>query len=120
LPPCHTAGLRSRFDVPEALPALPLDATVRHHLYLATKEVMHNIAKHAEASEVRMKLTLEPGKFHLVIEDDGQGYDDTAPGAPHADGLLNLQDRLKQLGGTCVRRSSPGRGTSVEMTVPLG
>jgi signal transduction histidine kinase len=116
----HTAGLRSRFDVPEALPALPLDATVRHHLYLATKEVMHNIAKHAKASEVRMKLTLEPGKFHLVIEDDGQGYDDTAPGAPDADGLLNLQDRLKQLGGTCTRHSRPGHGTSVEMVVPLG
>ncbi len=116
----HTAGLRSRFDVPDALPALPLDATVRHHLYLATKEVMHNIAKHAKASEVRMKLTLEPGKFHLVIEDDGQGYDDSAPGAPHADGLLNLQDRLKQLGGSCTRHSRPGEGTSVEMTVPLG
>lgn len=116
----HTAGLRSRFDVPEALPALPLDATIRHHLYLATKEVMHNIAKHAKATEVRMTLTLEPGKFHLVIEDDGQGYDDTAPGAPHADGLLNLQDRLKQLGGTCTRHSRPGQGTSVEMIVPLG
>ncbi|WP_367870893.1 two-component regulator propeller domain-containing protein [Luteolibacter sp. Populi] len=115
----HTAGLRSRFDVPEALPALPLEASVRHHLYLATKEVMHNTVKHAKASEVRMTLALEPGKFHLVIEDNGQGYDSSAPGAPHADGLINLQNRLKQLGGTCTRHSSPGQGTSVEMTVPL-
>ncbi|WP_035609205.1 sensor histidine kinase [Haloferula sp. BvORR071] len=116
----HTAGLRSRFDVPENLPALQLESSVRHHIYLATKEVMHNIAKHAKASEVRMTLTLEPGKFHLVIEDDGQGYDAAAPGVPDADGLINLQNRLKQIGGTCTRRSSPGHGTSVEMTVPLG
>jgi signal transduction histidine kinase/ligand-binding sensor domain-containing protein len=116
----HTAGLRCRIDVPEALPALPLEASVRHHLYLATKEVMHNVAKHAQAGEIRMKLGLERGGFRLVIEDDGRGYDSEAPKAPDADGLINLQNRLKQIGGTCTRRSTPGQGTSVEMAVPVG
>ena len=115
----HAAGLRSRFDVPGVLPTAPLESSVRHHLYLATKEVMHNIAKHAHATEIRLRLALEPGSFHLVIEDDGQGFDTTAPGAPDADGLINLQNRLKQIGGTCTRHSEPGKGTSVEMTVPL-
>lgn len=115
----HTAGLRCRFDVPEVLPAAPLESSIRHHLYLATKEVMHNVAKHAKASEIRMKLTLEPGSFRIVIEDDGQGFDSELPGAPDADGLVNLQNRLKQIGGSCVRHSAPGKGTSVEMTVPI-
>lgn len=115
----HTAGLRSRFDVPEVLPAAPLESSIRHHLYLATKEVMHNVAKHAKASEIRMKLSLETGSFRIVIEDDGQGFDSDAPGTPDADGLINLQNRLKLLGGSCERHSVPGKGTSVAMTVPI-
>lgn len=115
----HAAGLRSRFDVPDVLPAAPLDSSIRHHLYLATKEVMHNVAKHAHANEIRMKLTFQPGMLHLVIQDDGRGFEGDAPGGPDADGLINLQNRLKQIGGSCLRWSSPGQGTSVEMIVPI-
>ena len=80
---------------------------------------MHNVAKHAKASEIRMKLSLETGSFRIVIEDDGQGFDSEAPGTPDADGLINLQNRLKLLGGRCERHSIPGKGTSVAMTVPI-
>ena len=79
---------------------------------------MHHVAKHAKATEIRLTLTLEPGGFRVVIEDNGQGFDSDAPGAPDADGLINLQNRLKQIGGTCIRHSAPGKGTSVEMIVP--
>ena len=115
----HAAGLRSRIDLPELLPAVPLESSVRHHLYLATKEALHNVAKHADATEIRLRLALEPGAFRLTVEDDGKGFDEDCPGSPDADGLLNLQSRLGQLGGTCTRRSEAGKGTSVEMTVPL-
>jgi signal transduction histidine kinase/ligand-binding sensor domain-containing protein len=115
----HAAGLRCRFDVPGNLPAAPLDAAIRHHLYLATKEILHNTAKHAGATEIRLSLAFEPGAFLLTIEDDGRGFDSDAPGKPEADGLVNLQSRLKQIGGTCQRRSAAGKGTTVEMRVPL-
>jgi signal transduction histidine kinase/ligand-binding sensor domain-containing protein len=115
----HAAGLRCRFDVPDDLPALPLEASIRHHLYLATKEILHNVAKHAEASEIRLALALEPGGFRLTLEDNGRGFGREDTGKPEADGLVNLQSRLQQIGGTCTRRSAPGQGTMVEMKVPL-
>jgi signal transduction histidine kinase len=93
---------------------------VRHHLYLATKEILHNVAKHADASEIRFAMTMGSSGFRLTIEDDGRGFDDAElAGQLEADGLVNLQSRLSQLGGTCTRRSAPGQGTCVEMTVPL-
>jgi streptogramin lyase len=54
----HSAGIRCRLDVPMDVPPLPLPADVRHHLHLAMKEALHNVAKHAEASEVKVKLSL--------------------------------------------------------------
>lgn len=115
----HAAGLRCRVDVPENLPAAPLEASIRHHLYLATKEAIHNVAKHAGASEIRLTIALESGEMLVSIKDDGRGFDSGTVVGPHADGLRNLQSRFAQLGGTCTRLSVPGKGTTVAMRAPL-
>jgi signal transduction histidine kinase len=116
----RTAGLNLRIDVPTTLPAVALPSAVRHHLYLAAKEVLHNIVKHAGASEMRLRLAVEGARFRLVIEDNGRGFDSTQrPAAPGADGLINLERRLEQIGGSCSRRSELGIGTAVEMIVPV-
>jgi signal transduction histidine kinase len=115
----HAAGLRCRIDVPECLPAASMDPAVRHHLYLATKEILHNVAKHADAKEIHFALKLEPASFRMSIEDDGCGFDSAEAAKLEADGLGNLQARLQQLGGICARRSAPGQGTAVELQVPL-
>jgi signal transduction histidine kinase/ligand-binding sensor domain-containing protein len=115
----HAAGLRCRIDVPESLPGTSMESAVRHHLYLATKEILHNVAKHADAHEIHFSLALDPAGFRLTIADDGRGFDHTETGKLEADGLDNLQSRLSQLGGTCTRRSAPGQGTTVEMNLPL-
>jgi signal transduction histidine kinase len=112
------AGLRSRFDLPDTVPPLAIPSTVRHHLYLATKETLHNVVKHAGATEVTMAVNLENGTCAIVLSDNGSGSD--APSeTPGADGLINLKNRLEQLGGTCTRHSAPGEGTSIEMRFPL-
>lgn len=116
----RAASLHIRLDLPDALPATRLAAPVRHHLYLAAKEVLHNIVKHAGATEIRVRLVLEDHHFRLIIEDNGRGFDTTRPPAnPGSDGLLNLQRRLEQIHGTCTRRSAPGTGTTVEIVVQL-
>lgn len=112
----RTAGLKSRLDIPETLPDVVLDAPSRHHFYLATKEVLHNIVKHASATEIRLKLSLEPDCLRLIIEDDGIGFSPDAATAG-GDGLGNLRQRLQQIGGTYTCRSAPGQGTTVEMVM---
>lgn len=116
----HAAGLQTRLDFPEKLPAAPLPSPVRHHLYLATKEVLHNIVKHAAATEVRVSLKIDQRRLKLTIEDNGRGFDDNAPATdPGAMGLGNLQQRLMQIGGSYHRRSAPNCGAFAEMQVPL-
>jgi signal transduction histidine kinase/ligand-binding sensor domain-containing protein len=122
------AGIRCRMDLPNTLPALRVDAELRYNLFLATKEALNNIVKHAQATEVRLRLQVEPKTFTLVIEDNGQGLpvgSQAAPAAGRSDriksgsGLPNLEKRLAAIGGRCEVRSAPGRGTRVEMTVAL-
>ena len=143
------AGIVCRLDVPAHLPPLPLSADVRHNLFLAVKEALNNIVKHAQAREVRIRLVQEDGRLTLVIEDDGRGFDaataivattpatGTERGAEAPDsaeamrgrsspgstmpgqGLENLANRLSSVGGRCSISSEPGRGTRVELNVGI-
>jgi signal transduction histidine kinase len=121
------AEIRCRLDLPLHLPTLPVTAEVRHNLFLAFKEALHNIVKHAAANEVRVELKLEAAQLALHVADDGRGFDPAAPADGHAaagriacgNGLANMQRRLVDIGGVCEIRSEPGRGTMVTFTVPL-
>ncbi len=114
----ESAGLTCRFDLPESVPDRIMPATVRHHLYLSAKEALHNVVKHAAATEVRLKVRADDGSLLIIIGDNGIGVDDK-PAAPGADGLENLRVRLDKLGGTCRRYASDGRGTNVELKVAM-
>ncbi len=122
----RVAGIRCRLDVPVQLPAWPLTAEVRHNLFLAFKEALHNIAKHAGAAEARISLALEPGGFRLTVEDDGRGFapqDQTSVVSPELDrlasgyGLVNMQRRLAEVQGSCEVQSERGKGTKVIFVV---
>jgi signal transduction histidine kinase len=114
----EASGLRSRFDVPETIPEMPMPAAVRHHLYLAAKEILHNVVKHAEACQVTLRVRMENDQLSITISDDGKGFVET-PGSPGADGLGNMRSRLEQIHGTCTRTSHQGAGTSVNLSVPM-
>lgn len=113
----RAAGLAARLELPDQNTALPLGSMVRHHLYLATKEILHNIAKHAGATEVLLHLSTADRVLRLSIRDNGRGLDETQDA--DGDGLSNLHSRLAQIGGTCRAHPAPGGGTIMEMTVPL-
>jgi signal transduction histidine kinase len=113
----RTAGLTSRIEIPSEIQPIAVASPIRHHLYLATKEVLHNVVKHAGASEIRLCLVTESSGIRLIIEDNGQGILDD-PGEP-GDGLSNLCKRLQQIGGSITHRPAEGRGTIVEMFAPL-
>src|SRR5262249_10819427 len=102
-----------------------LTAEVRHNVFLAFKEALHNVVKHAAASEVRIVLTLKKSAFELVVSDDGRGFDfrnGTANDSRRisaGNGLGNMSRRLKEIGGRCDIESVPGRGTRIVFAVPL-
>jgi len=121
------AGILCRLDVPSQLPPRPLTSEIRHHLFLAVKETLNNIVKHARAHEVRLRLSPTDDRFSLVIEDDGEGFDarDARAAGPGRErvtpgqGLENIARRLEAIGGSCLVHSQPGGGTRVELTVTL-
>jgi signal transduction histidine kinase/ligand-binding sensor domain-containing protein len=119
------AAIRCRLAVPLELPDRLVRSEVRHNLFLACKEALHNVVKHAHATEVRLTLELVRGGLKFSITDNGPGFDPAAPRpadsvAPgHGNGLRNLETRLRQIGGHSKFQSAPGAGSTVEFFVPL-
>ncbi len=115
------AGIRLRLDLPETMPALVVGSAIRHNLFLATKEALNNIVRHAEASLVNLRVRVLEHSLELEIEDNGRGLDPGSAPAPGADGLANMADRLIRIHGHCeTEQGKNGRGTLVRFTVPLG
>ena len=111
------AGIRCRLDLPEQTPARELSTDVRHNLFLVIKESLHNIVKHARATEVWLRATVTDQALEIRIEDNGQGFD-KAPEDALSDGLRNMRQRLVDVGGDCRVESRPGAGTKVIAWVP--
>ncbi|NPU83103.1 MAG: PAS domain S-box protein [Syntrophaceae bacterium] len=91
-------------------------------LYRIFQESLTNIAKHAQAKNVKILLTHSHPKTILVIRDDGVGFvtaEEGLPGGrPRGIGLLSMQERVASLGGTIDITSAPGRGTTVRVEIP--
>ena len=90
---------------------------VRHNLFLAVKEVLHNVVRHAHASEVLVTFALREGVLEIAVTDNGQGFDLSAPA--EGNGLANLQQRVAGIGGRCEMQAQPGTGASVRLLLPL-
>jgi signal transduction histidine kinase len=109
---------RCWFSAPNDLPNIVLPAEVRHSFYLACKEALHNVNKHAHAGAVKVQVIVQDGQLRVEIEDDGCGFDMSA-NASEGNGLRNLRQRFESLGGRFELHSNPGRGTKIIMTIPL-
>jgi ligand-binding sensor domain-containing protein/signal transduction histidine kinase len=112
------AALSYRLDVPPRLPDVTLPPEVRHNVFLAAKEAVNNVVKHARASTARMRLKLEPERFTLEIEDDGRGLDPAAASSDR-NGLRNMRRRMADIGGEFSIGPAPERGTVVRLSAPM-
>ncbi|HEX4646826.1 MAG TPA: ATP-binding protein, partial [Verrucomicrobiae bacterium] len=90
---------------------------IRHNVYLAAKEAVHNVLKHARATEVMFQVELEDHILTVTIRDDGCGIplNDGHTG----NGLANMKRRMNDIGGGCDVESVPGRGTTVRLRLML-
>ncbi len=114
---CSQARLRCRLEIPDSPPAIPLTSQVRHNLIMAVKEAIHNVVKHARATEVRLRIAFEASALSICIHDDGCGFDPAT--RPPGNGLGNLQRRLQDIGGSFTIESRLGAGTTVSLRLPV-
>jgi signal transduction histidine kinase/ligand-binding sensor domain-containing protein len=118
------AGIRCRLDFPEQCPPRELSTDLRHNLFLVVKEALHNIVKHAHATEVRLQIQFAGDNLDIVIEDNGCGFDPAlarngAADDAMADGLRNMRQRMADIGGQFDFHSGAGVGTKIQLRLPL-
>jgi signal transduction histidine kinase len=97
-------------DVGDDLSSDLAEATI----YFVLAETLANVVKHARATSVRVRLTMDDGRLRLEVEDDGTGGASMDAGT----GLRGLADRVEAIGGTLSISSPPGGGTRVRAEVP--
>ncbi len=92
-------------------------------LYRVIQEALTNIARHAQAGAVRLRLERSAAAVTASIQDDGRGFDvEDAQGpsaSPGGVGLLGIQDRVSTLGGRVDIHSRPGQGARIQIEIPL-
>lgn len=91
-------------------------------LFSAARELLANVVRHAHADEVTVRLAEQDGKLGLVVADDGQGFPSERPAAQLANGHIGLASqrvRIESAGGRMDVASVPGKGTRVEIRLPV-
>lgn len=112
------AGVSVAFDAPESLPALAPDAELA--LFRAAQEALANVARHAGARAVALRLANGNGELSLEVTDDGRGLParfDTSRGGNM--GLAGIRERIGALGGTTRISGTPGSGVRLRVTIPV-
>jgi signal transduction histidine kinase len=116
--PLREAGVRCRVRIPDSgcLPELAVQL-----FYRSARELLRNVAKHANARAVSVALTTEADRGVLTVTDDGVGFQ---PGPDQAGvghfGLRLLEEAVRDVGGQLTVIASPDEGTTVRVAVPVG
>ncbi|MEA3397619.1 MAG: ATP-binding protein, partial [Chloroflexota bacterium] len=112
-------GVEVRLDLPPDATLRPLPDELAVNLYRVVQEALTNVARHAAARLVTIRLSWEDLCLVLTIHDDGQGF--VVPVAFHDlavqghFGLVGMRERIELIGGALTVESSPGRGTTVRV-----
>ncbi|MFQ6016441.1 MAG: ATP-binding protein, partial [Anaerolineae bacterium] len=115
------AGVRATVEVQGSERRLP--PPMETSLFRAVQEAVNNIARHAQASQARVRISWEPELLIIEVEDDGRGFDvqeamsDTKSG--RGLGLLGMKERVTLVEGTLTINSAPQAGTRIVIQVPL-
>jgi len=114
-------GITINFEETSVGPLLPEPARVT--LYRIYQESLANLVRHAQASEVTIRLTKMDHQAHLDIQDNGVGFtvpEDWLELARHGHlGLVGMRERAEAVGGSLAVASQPGQGTCIQVIVPI-
>ncbi len=99
------------------------DVSLEHHRAIAIfrifQETLTNIARHARAKNASVSLHHTNASLELLVRDDGMGFDSETPSSTPSLGLIGMRERAELAGGTLRLQSTPGRGTTVVLEIPL-
>ena len=112
------ASVSCGLDIAEDLPEHPLDPRFRQELFFAFKEALNNVVRHARATQVWLRISVRAENLLVEVADNGHGLDLTER-AVGSDGLANMAERLKSIGGHCEITSDISQGTCVQFSAPL-
>jgi len=110
--------LHCAFDFPDTVPPIPLSAETRRNIFLTVKEAVHNIVKHAGASEICIQCQLADSRLRININDNGKGFSLAGNSKP-GNGLTNMRKRIDDINGKITIRSIPSSGTTIGFEVKL-
>jgi two-component system sensor histidine kinase DegS len=97
-----------------------LDSHIEIGLFRVIQEALNNVLKHAQAKAVRVRVDFAAEVVHVVVEDDGKGFDMPLDEVPSGHfGLMGMRERMLLLGGTVNVKSEPGRGAKMLFKVPI-
>ena len=100
-----------------------LDENVRAILFRNVRELLVNVVKHAQASQVSILMEHTNDALKIVVQDDGIGFDSRelsqTGGITGGFGLFSIEERMSDLGGVLEIQSQPGKGCKAILTVPL-
>jgi signal transduction histidine kinase len=115
-------GLEATVD--DGLGATRLPSHVEVALFRIVQEAVSNVARHADAKHVEVKLLRDAGTVTVIVADDGSGFEvglAVGVGGRYGSvGLSGMEERVALLGGSMEVQSAPGAGTTVEVKVPVG
>jgi len=115
------SGITFKLDPSGLIKRLP--PSIETALYRIFQEALSNVVKHSGADQVKITLAQRDGVFEGEIVDNGHGFNpediDREANSPHGLGLLGMQERLAQCGGSMDIISRKGEGTRIQVRIPL-
>ena len=113
----QNSALQSQFHLTGVPYALPED--LQTNLLRIGQEAITNTLRHAQANILTLTLQFAPSSVNLTITDDGQGCEIASFNEVEGFGLLGMRERTMRLGGEFYFTSAPGRGTIIEIMIPI-
>ena len=111
------SGVKSNFLA--IVPEMEIDKKVSTQIFRIYQESLTNVARHSQATEVMATLKFEKGNLILTIIDNGQGFVITGIENKKTLGILGMKERAAMMGGEYNIESTPGRGTTIIVQVPV-
>jgi signal transduction histidine kinase len=110
-------GIRCESNVPEeGLKVAPALSTA---LFRIVQEALTNVARHAQASKVKIEIATDDSNVLLKLSDNGRGITREESEAPSSLGLLGMRERAETLGGALIINGTPRKGTVLSVSIPL-